>query len=148
MARIVVGVDGSEHAGRALGRAVKEARLRGARLDVVHAIPVPLKFADPVLAPPPPLDELREAGEKLIEQALAAVDHEGLDVRRITSVGHTAQLLCDAAEGADLLVVGSRGFGGFRGLLVGSVTHQVVAHAPCPVLVVVPGGPGGRDEGS
>ena len=138
MTRVVVGVDGSEHAARALARAVGEARLRGAGLDVVHAIPEPLKFADPVKAPPPAPEKVREAGAKLIEQALAGVDVGGLETARIVAVGHTSRVLCDVAEGADLLVVGSRGYGGFRGLLVGSVTHQVVAHAPGPVLVVVP----------
>lgn len=140
MTRVVVGVDGSEHAARALGRAAEEARLRGAVLEVVHAIPEPLKFADPVKAPPPAPELLREAGAKLIEQALAVVDIESLETARTAVVGHTSRVLCEVAQGADLLVVGSRGYGGFRGLLVGSVTHQVVAHAPCPVLVVVPEG--------
>ncbi len=145
MARIVVGVDGSEQATRALARALIEARLRGAELDVVHAVPEPLMFADPVLAPPPPPERLREAGARLIEQALAEVDTEGIDIERVVAVGHTSRVLCDVAKGADLLVVGSRGHGGFRGLLVGSVTHQVVAHAPCPVLVVVPDARNGRE---
>ncbi len=147
MARIVVGVDGSEHAVQALDRAVQEARLRGARLEVVHAVPEPVMFADPVFAPPTPIAKLRVAGKELIEQALTAVNVEGLEIGRTIAVGHTAQVLCHAAEGADLLVVGSRGYGGFRGLLVGSVTHQVVAHAPCPVLVVVPEGRGRRQDG-
>jgi nucleotide-binding universal stress UspA family protein len=147
MKRIVVGVDGSEHAARALARAVQEARMRGARLQVVHALPEPVLFADPVFAPPPPIAKLRAAGAELIEQALAAENVEGLEVGRTIAVGHTAQVLCDAAKGADLLVGGSRGFGGFRGLLVGSVTHQVVAHASCPVLVVVPEGRRGRQDG-
>lgn len=145
MARIVVGVDGSEHAARALARAVDEARLRGAELDVVHAVPEPLMFADPVLAPPPPPKMLREAGARLIEQALAEVDTDGIEIERIVTIGHTSRVLCDVAKGADLLLVGSRGYGGFRGLLVGSVAHQVVAHAPCPVLVVVPEARHGRD---
>jgi nucleotide-binding universal stress UspA family protein len=144
MKRVVVGIDGSEHAARALARAVEEARLRGTKLEVVHVVPEPLMFADPVLAPPPPPQELRESGAKLIEQALAAVDLEGLEIGRTVTVGHTAKVLCEVAKGAGLLVVGSRGYGGFRGLLVGSVTHQVVAHAPCPVLVVVPEGRHGR----
>jgi nucleotide-binding universal stress UspA family protein len=144
MARVVVGVDGSEHAARALTRAVEEARLRGAVLDVVHAVPGPVMFADPVLAPPPSPERLREAGAKLVEQALTGVDIEGLETARVVAVGHTSRVLCDVAADADLLVVGSRGYGGFRGLLVGSVTHQVVAHAPCPVLVVVPEGRRGR----
>lgn len=147
MSRVVVGVDGSEHAARALARAVEDARLRRAVLDVVHAVPGPVMFADPVKAPPPSPEVLREAGAKLIDRALAGVDIEGLETARTVAVGHTARVLCDVARDAELLVVGSRGYGGFRGLLVGSVTHQVVAHAPCPVLVVVPGArPGDRGE--
>lgn len=145
MRRVVVGVDGSEHAARALARAVEEARLRRAVLDIVHAVPGPVMFADPVLAPPPSPERLREAGAKLVEQALAGVNTEGLETTPVVAVGHTAKVLCDVAEDADLLVVGSRGYGGFRGLLVGSVTHQVVAHAPCPVLVVVPEGRHGSE---
>lgn len=145
MKRIVVGVDGSEHAARALARALDEARLRGAEVVVVHATPEPLMFADPVRAPPPSPQVLREAGVTLIEQSLAAVNTEGIAIERVVMVGHTSQVLCDVAQGADLLVVGSRGYGGFRGLLVGSVTHQVVAHATCPVLVVVPEARHGRE---
>jgi nucleotide-binding universal stress UspA family protein len=138
MARIVVGIDGSEHAARALRRAVEEARMRGAQLDVVRAIPEPVTLSDPVLGPPIPRAELRDSGLELIEQALAEVDLRDLEVERLVDIGNPSRVLCDAAKGADLLVVGSRGFGGFRGLLVGSVTHQVVAHAPCPILVMVP----------
>jgi len=147
MAHIVVGVDGSEHAAQALDRAVHEARLRGARLEIVHALPEPMMFADPVFARPTPIAKLRVAGGELIDEALAGVNDEGLEIGRTVAVGHTAQVLCHAAKGADLLVVGSRGYGGFRGLLVGSVTQQVVAHAPCPVLVVVPAGRRRRQDG-
>jgi nucleotide-binding universal stress UspA family protein len=138
VARVVVGVDGSEHALRAVRRAVEEARLRGASLDVVHASPAVITIPDPVLGPPIRHEELREDGERIVDRAMASVDTGGVEVERIVDIGQAARVLCDVARGADLLVVGSRGLGGFRGLLVGSVTHQVVAHAPCPVLVVVP----------
>lgn len=138
MARIVVGIDGSEQGARALRRAVEEARLRGAALDVVHASPETVTITDPVLGPPVRYEEVLEGAREIVEQALAGVDVTGLEVERIVAVGQAAHVLCDAARGADLLVVGSRGLGGFRGLLLGSVTHQVVTHAPCAVLVVVP----------
>jgi len=138
MSRVVVGIDRSEQAQRALHLAVEAARLRGAALAVVHVVPFPFDLADRVLTPKPTEAELRAMGDTVIDQALGAVDVDDLEVERIVTIGHAAQGLCDAARGADLLVVGARGLGGFRGLLVGSVTHQVVGHAPCPVLVVVP----------
>ena len=138
MSRIVVGVDGSEHASRALRWAAEDARRRGAELEVVHAVPIPINLADPILLPPPSEHDLRKAGQQVIAEALAEVSVEDLVVERTVTTGQAASALCDAARGAELLVVGSRGLGGFKGLLVGSVTHQVIAHAPCPVLVVVP----------
>ncbi len=138
MPRVVVGIDGSEQAERALQRAVEEARLRGADLTVVHVVSLPFNLADPILTPRPTEHELRSLGLELIDRALGDLAVDDLDVERIALIGHAAHQLCEAAQGADLLVVGSRGLGGFRGLLVGSVTHQVVGHAPCPILVVVP----------
>lgn len=138
MARIVVGVDGSDRAERALRWSLAEARLRHTDLDVVHAISEPLSFADPVIFPPIPVDDLRAEGLKVVDRALTGLERDGIAVERIAAVGGAARILCEAAIGADLLIVGSRGLGGFRGLLVGSVTQQVVAHSPCPVVVVVP----------
>jgi nucleotide-binding universal stress UspA family protein len=140
VARIVVGIDGSEQARRALHRAVEEARLRGARLDVVHASPEVITITDPVLGPPIRHDTLLEGGRDVLDQALSGVDLRGVEVERLAMVGQPARVLCDVARGADLLVVGARGLGGFRGLLLGSVTHQVLSHASCPVLVIVPEG--------
>lgn len=76
--------------------------------------------------------------ELVIEEALAAATTEGLTVERIALLGHPAKELTDAAEGADLLVVGARGLGGFRGLLLGAVTQYVLSAAVCPVAVIVP----------
>lgn len=138
MSRIVVGVDGSEHAVRALRWAVEDARRRGVGLSVVHAVPFPFNLADPVLIPPPPEHDLRLAGLRVIDEALAEVEADDLDVERTAVIGQAASVLCDAARDSELLVIGSRGLGGFKGLLVGSVAHQVVAHAPCPVVLVGP----------
>jgi nucleotide-binding universal stress UspA family protein len=138
--RIVVGIDGSEHAARALRRAVTEAQLRSAELLVVHVCPAPHPLADPVLSPPPPREQRLAAGRQVLDTALAEVDTTGVEVEARAAIGNVARVLCEAAQGAQLLVVGARGLGGFRGLLVGSVTQQVVAHAPCSVLVVVPEG--------
>jgi nucleotide-binding universal stress UspA family protein len=138
MSRIVVGTDGSEDSKRALNCAVHEARLRGADLDLVYAVPEPLMLADPVLIPSPPRETLHAEGLAVIEKVLSDIDTGELHTEPIAAIGSPANVLCQVAKGADMMVVGSRGLGGFRGLLLGSVTQQVVAHAPCPILVVVP----------
>lgn len=138
MSRIVVGIDGSDEARRALRSASAEARLRGAALEVVHVVPDAVMLANPVLIAPPPEEKVHTFGREVIDRSLSDVDTAGLEVERTVLRGQAARGLCERARGAELLVVGSRGLGGFKGLMAGSVTHQVVAHAPCPVLVVVP----------
>jgi nucleotide-binding universal stress UspA family protein len=138
MSRIVVGVDASEHATRAVRWAVEEARLRGAELEVVHAVHQPDIAAMPAVLPMPTHEQLVDAGNQLVDELLADVDTEGVAVSRDVRSGGAAGVLCARAEDADLVVVGARGLGGFRGLLLGSVTQQVVAHSPKPVVVVVP----------
>ncbi len=137
MTRIVVGVDGSEHAVRALRWAVAEARLQGAELLVAHIA------TRPGAPPPAPTGEVEAdlaalSRELVIDEALAAVPTHGLTVERVARVGHPAVELAALAADADLLVMGARGLGGFRGLLLGSVTQQALAAARCPVAVVVP----------
>jgi nucleotide-binding universal stress UspA family protein len=138
MARIVVGIDASEHAERALKWALDEARLRGADLELVHAVHQPDIAAMPAVLPMPTHEQLVDAGNQLVDEALAKVDTEGVSVTRDVRSGGAAGVLCARAQDAELVVVGARGLGGFRGLLLGSVTQQVVAHSPRPVVVVVP----------
>lgn len=139
MSRIVVGVDSSTGSERALRWAIDEARLRGAELHLVHAFPTPELVALPTVMSFPSDEELRGIAEKVIEETLAAVGGPGeLTVSTTVRAGGAASVLCEVAEDAALMVVGARGLGGFRGLLMGSVTQQVVAHSPCPVVVVVP----------
>lgn len=146
MARIVVGVDASDDAARAVAWAFDEARLRQAELVLVHtyaphalSYPVPDYLAEPELGASPSEEHLQAAHDVLIDEALATVtDTSGVSVRRIVREGNPAATLCEIAQEADLLVVGARGLGGFRGLLLGSVSQQVVAHSPCPVVVVTP----------
>ena len=132
--RVVVGVDGSEDAVRALSWAAEEARLRDATLVVVHAWSLPA-IAVPYIADPAPI---RDAAGELVEAALsgAGVDAATEDVQVCVVTGSPAAAVLEMAEHADLVVVGSRGRGGFRGLLLGSVSHQVATHASCPVVVV------------
>jgi nucleotide-binding universal stress UspA family protein len=142
--RIVVGVDGSDGARRALEWAVGEARLRGARLLAIHTwhIPPLVTGAGP-FDPPSALDadtleRVETSAHELLERELAAADTSGVEVDKRVETRNPADALLDAARDADLLVVGTRGHGGFSGLLLGSVSQQVSHHAPCPVVIVPP----------
>jgi nucleotide-binding universal stress UspA family protein len=166
VARIVVGVDASPGALRALAWAADEARLRLASLQVVpayhgQALAAPLYFPSMEALPgqavaagqPPPQEEaaetleqralfreaVRRQADDLLEGLLGELGEtvEGIDVRRsVVEDRNPAEALIELAADADLLVVGSRGRGGFTSLLLGSVSHQVVLHARCPVVVI------------
>ena len=128
--RIVVGVDGSENANRALEWAAAQAERTDALLEIHAAY-----GAGYVLFPP---SEVEEATRRLVESATKQARHVApqVDTRAVTDKGPPAPALIEASNGADLLVVGSRGLGGFRGLLLGSVSQQCATHAQCPVVVV------------
>lgn len=135
---IVVGVDGSDHSSIALDFAYGEARRRDARLTVVHAYATPVYWGVPefgAVVPPQPHDETVAEAEAVLERVLADAPDD-VAIERSVVEGPAASVLLDAAEQADLLIVGSRGHGGFMGLLLGSTSHQVVTHATCPVTVV------------
>ncbi len=141
MNRIVVGIDGSAESKRALRWAVAEAKLRGAALRVVHVWTFPYTAAGPGLDPTldaQMIDDVRRSAERLVERELAELGDEaaGIDIERAVVDGAPAPTLIAAAEGSDLLVVGSRGHGGFSGLLLGSVSQQCSHHAPCPLVIV------------
>lgn len=137
MSRIVVGVDASEHSDRALAWAIAEAQLRGAELEVVHAYTALDIAALPAVVSYVEDEELVKHAHAVVDERLAAVGvPEDVPVTRSVRSGNPATVLLAAAKGADLLVVGARGLGGFRGLLLGSVSHQVATHAACPVVIV------------
>ncbi|HEY7042252.1 MAG TPA: universal stress protein [Nocardioidaceae bacterium] len=144
--RIVVGVDASEGSAVALRWALEEARLRGSTVEVVHAWHYPYLASCDITGMAPAglsLGDL-EAGERaVLDRAVAAggTAPEGVTVNPILADGGAAEVLLEAAVGADLLVVGSRGHGGFAGLLLGSVSEHCVHHSPCPVVVVPHGRP-------
>lgn len=139
MGRIVVGVDASKESVKALRWALDEAKLRGCEVEVVHAYPTPELAALPAVVTLPSDDELTTAALSVIEEVLEQVGGPGeVPLSRTVRAGGAASVLCDVAAEADLMVVGARGLGGFRGLLLGSVSHQVVAHSPCPVVITVP----------
>jgi nucleotide-binding universal stress UspA family protein len=137
---IVVGVDGSEHGDRALAWAIDEARLRSARLRLVCAWHVPAAvYGAPGFVPPVDVDStVREVAEKSVEEAAAKAREAGIEADAVIREGHAAQVLLEAADDADLLVIGSRGHGGFSGLLLGSVSAQCAHHAPCALVIVRP----------
>ena len=143
MNRIVVGIDGSPPSGQALRWAAAEAKLRGAALRVVHTWAFPYIVAGPGLDPTLDarmIEDVRRKAEELVEHELSVLGDEaaGVDIERVVVDGAPAPTLIEAAEGSDLLVVGSRGHGGFAGLLLGSVSQQCAHHAPCPVVIVRP----------
>jgi nucleotide-binding universal stress UspA family protein len=149
---IVVGVDGSTGSEAALAWALAECRLRGSKLRVIHAYQVPtLALGDVGMGAPgavargalaEDLEKMRSAAEaeatSLTEEALRRMGAEaatGLQIELDAAEGPAAQVLIEAGRGADLLVVGSRGHGGFIGLLLGSVSQQCAQHPPCPVVI-------------
>ena len=139
MQRIVVGIDGSENARHALSWAVEEGRLRHAALEAVHEwdSPMHIGFGGPIVTAPTPYED---AARTLLDQAIASVPAAALPapITKLAVRGSPAWALLETAKSADLIVVGSRGRGGFAGLLLGSVSQQVAQHAECPV-VIVPG---------
>lgn len=141
--KIVVGIDGSKESRLALRWALQEAKLRGATLRIVHTWSLPHTGAGPATAMEPQalrqaIDDDRLAASELISSELAAADLDtsGVEIEPVVVEGSASSALLAEAEGADLIVVGSRGRGGFKGLLLGSVSHQTAHHASCPVVIV------------
>lgn len=131
--KIVVGVDGSEGSVAALRWALEEAQRREARVDVIHAWHHP--YTDGMAAYT--VDQ-EEHERRILDRSLAAAGPAapGVRVETILTHGGAASILLDAAKGADLLVVGSRGRGGFLGVLLGSVSQHCAHHTPCPLVIV------------
>ena len=132
---VVVGVDGSEGAQRALRFAIDEATAHDWRVMLVHGVDVGLSAADPY-GGGAVLEQLQQSGRTALDAASAEVVKAGLEASTKLEVGSPAYALIDAAKGAAMLVVGSRGHGGFMGLLLGSVSSACVHHAHCPIVVV------------
>lgn len=142
MPGIIVGIDGSHHSTRALEWAFKEAAVQHVPLTVltVHSIPASPWTGSPVLdeRDADEQENMLKAAEELTHKAASQIGEsarpESVAVRAIS--GYPARELIDESRDADLVVVGSRGAGGFAKLMVGSVSSQVVGHAHCPVVVV------------
>ncbi|MGZ4332787.1 MAG: universal stress protein [Gaiellaceae bacterium] len=137
MNRIVVGIDGSESSNDALHWAVDQAKLTGATVEALYAWD-PGALAS--LGVPPLVDwaPLREAAEQRPAEIVREALGEKREVRVVTKMvmGNPAEVLIDHSSQADLLVVGSRGLGGLKGMLLGSVGHHCAAHSHCPVVIV------------
>ncbi|MDQ2875015.1 MAG: universal stress protein [Actinomycetota bacterium] len=144
MPGIVVGVDGSTGSHRALDWAAREAAVRHVPLTVLTVNPVMASqwTRNPVLTPSDPerLEHDRQAAQESVEKVTSQLDAQPPSVTVQAVSGFVAEALINASHDASLLVVGSRGAGGFASLLLGSVSAQVVSHASCPVIVV----PGNR----
>jgi nucleotide-binding universal stress UspA family protein len=132
--RIVVGIDGSEQSKAALRWAIGQARLTGASVDAVTAWRFPASYGPSVVAAD--LDVEGEATKMLAETVADVVGGASeVQVRQLAGEGPPAEVLLNTAKGADMLVVGSRGRGGFASAVLGSVSLACVLHATCPVLV-------------
>jgi nucleotide-binding universal stress UspA family protein len=140
MSGIIVGVDGSGHSQRALEWAMKEAAVRHAPLTVLTVHEAVRGYYTGVAVYPDDqarTEEARQAAQDEAKQVLAGLDTphpESITVRAVH--GFPVEELVNAGRDADMIVLGSRGAGGFSRLLMGSTASQVVQHAKCPVLIV------------
>ncbi|MFC9329253.1 universal stress protein [Kitasatospora sp. NPDC057015] len=131
---VVVGVDGSPSSRAALRWAQRQARLEDCSVEAVAAWDHPPMSGWGLSVPGP---EIEDAARLALADTVKREQDPTLPpVRQRTECGHPADVLLRAARGAHLLVVGSRGLGGFTGTLLGSVSRHCVEHAPCPVVVV------------
>ena len=133
---ILVAVDGSEAATRALEQAIDVARAEGARLTLVSVAVSPRRVAWPCFVPVPTEDDLEREAQEIVERAEALVP-EDVPVSTIVRRGPAAKAILERVETGehDLVVMGSRGLGQAGALLLGSVSRAVLAHSPVPVLI-------------
>lgn len=142
--RVVVGIDGSEESGRALRWGLDDARARGAIVTAVHAWHAPYSMSFTTAATD--VSAFEDAAGRLLDQVVDATEAEFRDVpvERVLVPGPATDALLGAARDAVVVVVGRRGVGGFRGLLLGSVSQQLAHHAPRPVVIVPSAATAGR----
>jgi nucleotide-binding universal stress UspA family protein len=134
---IIVGVDGSDASVEALRWAGRLATGTGARIEAIATWDIPTAYgwgAPPLTAEWDPKADMEKALTSAVDAAFGAT--RPVDMEMLVAQGHPAKVLLDRSHDALMLVVGSRGHGGFAGLLLGSVSTAVAEHATCPVLVV------------
>jgi nucleotide-binding universal stress UspA family protein len=141
MPGIIVGVDGSDHSRHALEWAIREAAVRHAPLTVLTVQQAAAEYWGGPVPHPGDQDlakQAREMAQEETDTTLEKIDPEfrpaSVTVRAVS--GLPAEALLEAAADADMLIVGSRGAGGFKRLLMGSVSTQVTHHSHCPVVVI------------
>jgi len=134
---IVVGIDGSSASTAALRWAVRQAQLTGASIDAVMAWQMPPSFAW-ISESATGVGDYRRQAHRVVAEAIrqSHADEAGVKIEPWVQEGHPAHVLIEASRGAQLLVVGSRGHGGFASALLGSVSQNCIHHASCPVLVI------------
>lgn len=142
--RFVVGIDGSEQSREALRWTLRHARASGASVEMVTAWRFPASYGMAVIGGDLGLEA---EARTMLADVLSQVEDEasGVHVQELVGEGPPVEVLLHAAKGADLLVVGSRGRGGFASAVLGSVSLACVLHAPCPVLVFREGHDGSAD---
>lgn len=130
--RVVVGIDGSEGSNHALEWAAAEAARRGAVLEVHTSYDPGYVFIT--------ANEVQQSMQRVLDEASQRISDlvPGVQLKGISHEGSAAKVLIESSKGADLLVVGSRGQGGFSGLLLGSVSQQCSLHSHCPIVIVQP----------
>ena len=138
---IVVGVDGSDSSREALRWAYDEAAHHSASITAVSCWHPPAMPMTPPYGSLPPegyAEQPRQEALDLLERFVSDLDvrEPAVDVRTAVEEGNPAEVLIERSKEADLVVLGSRGHGGFKGMLLGSVSQHLVAHAECPVVVV------------
>ena len=142
MPGIIVGVDGSGHSQRALEWAMKEAAVRHVPLSILTVHPAIVGYFGGVVTSSQDLElteEVKTAVKAEADKVLAALEGPHPESVTITAVhGFPVEVLVEASKDADLIVLGSRGVGGFSRLMMGSTAGQVVQHAHCPVTIIPP----------
>ncbi len=139
-APIVIGYDGSEFADEALRKGLWLASKVGVKAQVIRAWTISTAPRPSTWSPGyvPPVEDFAEAVHQQLQQQIAhrLAEFPEVEVELVVAHGAAGRELVRASEGARMLVVGTRGMGGFTGLLLGSVTTQIVEHARCDVLVI------------
>jgi nucleotide-binding universal stress UspA family protein len=135
---IVVGVDGSSESEAALRFAADEAKLRGAPLRIVCAWQpsASASLGEAFAATPDAFETAERRAQDVVRAALEHLQHESLEMEAVIEEGGPGAVLVEQAANAEVLVVGSRGLGATRRLVLGSVSHHVAQHANCPVVIV------------
>jgi nucleotide-binding universal stress UspA family protein len=137
MKRIVVGVDGSQSAQAALAWAVQEAAVTDARVDAVCAYTYAIMVSPHPAMPTGPIERYRRDACRILDEAINGLgETHGVTITPVVLEGPPVDVLTACAADADLVVLGTRGLGPVKGLLLGSVTHRVMTRVACPIVVV------------